>query len=259
MLFLAHGTPLLDTPYALVGAALPDWLRQVRPRWRAPFAGLAREDHLGADEFAQLSAGLKLHVLQDVAFHRAPCFHQQVNGLTQLLRQGAGTGARRLFAQAHVLLELLLDAWLLGSTPGLAQRYREALRRVDETALALVLPRGGAMAAQALRRLRQPGALEQVLDDAWVAGRLAGLATALGGVGLPLPRALGAVRAARRRVARQAPRLLAPAWALPLAWTPDHDHAAAGRPPVTGAPPGRRGPPGQTGGGRRSPAWPNTA
>src|SRR6516225_980121 len=107
MNYFAHGIHLIDRPYALAGAALPDWLsvvdRSVRLRTRhvEPFADGSRSPA------AELAAGVLKHFEDDGWFHRTAAFAVTSAELTVLFRSAlpADEGHRPAFL-GHILTEM---------------------------------------------------------------------------------------------------------------------------------------------------------
>jgi hypothetical protein len=122
--YLAHAHLHLDRPWFVAGTALPDWLSASdRPtrihRDRLPH---------GSD----LAAGIIRHFEDDEWFHGTEAFQRSESELTTLVRSAnAHEPRQRSWFFGHVLVELLLDAWLMEETPSLLDDYFDALSGLD--------------------------------------------------------------------------------------------------------------------------------
>lgn len=124
MNYLAHGHLHLDRPWFVAGTALPDWIAASdRPaRIRAEAVGRGHD----------FGAGVHRHFEDDRWFHATEAFQRCEAELTALVRQANGHEPRqRSWFFGHVLVELLLDAWLMERTPTLLDDYYRALSGLD--------------------------------------------------------------------------------------------------------------------------------
>jgi len=122
--YLAHGHRHLDRPRFVAGTALPDWIAASdRP------ARLRRD---AIEPAGDLAAGVLRHLDDDAWFHRTEAFQRSEADLTALVRAANRDEPRqRSWFFGHVLVELLLDAWLMEREPALLDGYYGALSRVD--------------------------------------------------------------------------------------------------------------------------------
>jgi hypothetical protein len=134
--YFAHGYRFIDDPAFLAGTAVPDWLcvvdRQVRVR--AKHAALCVDD---ADPFlASFARGIMQHHRDDERFHGSLAFHELCGELTKSVRRVADhDGGHRASFLGHLLVELLLDAELIGDYPHRLVAYYAALDQVDPQAV----------------------------------------------------------------------------------------------------------------------------
>lgn len=142
MNYLAHAYRVLGDPYRVAGVSLPDWLAARTRCWRLDPDLLARptpwEEPGGGRSEARASflAGVRQHLEEDRRFHLAPEFDAVCRELAADLRRTVSAEPRfRASFWAHVLVELLIDAHLMAEQPGLADRFYEALARVDVDAV----------------------------------------------------------------------------------------------------------------------------
>jgi hypothetical protein len=214
MNYLAHGMPFVDEPYILAGTAVPDWLsvvdRKVRVRTRQAGPHMEHADR----RVAALAAGIVRHHADDAWFHETAAFAEASLELTVSVRQvvPADQGFRPSFL-GHILVEILLDAWLMAEQPGLLDRYYGALLLVEpsvvEDAVNLMAPRPTDRLAAMVRGFCQSRFLYDYTDDVRLTFRLNQV---MRRVGLePLPEGFEALLpAARDRVAKRAGALLPP-------------------------------------------------
>lgn len=123
MNFLAHDRALGEgvPPLAHLGAALPD-LWPLLPARPLPLVVLRRLRACNDAAAAALAYGIAHHLHADAVFHRHPAFETRVRRAGAALEQ-AVDGVRHPDLAAHVLVEMLLDRWLLGAEPALVEAY----------------------------------------------------------------------------------------------------------------------------------------
>jgi hypothetical protein len=76
----------------------------------------------------EVGLGLASHLRADAVFHRHPAFHERMDLLRPRVRE-LWPGARDPELVAHVLIEMLLDRWLMAGDSTLLTRYYGAFRR----------------------------------------------------------------------------------------------------------------------------------
>jgi hypothetical protein len=203
--YLAHGRDLLERPYALAGAALPDWLKIAERRARVDPARIAPRDDVGAE----IAAGVRAHHDDDARFHACAAFTSCTDAVTADVR--ARFAGLRASVLAHVLVEMLLDAWLEQRTPGMVDRYYAALAHVDARVLADVVAPWLRAPAPRLPAVvdffRKARFVEGYEHDHAVAARLAGISRRVGMGDLP-DAFVDVVTAARPLVAARAADML---------------------------------------------------
>lgn len=131
MNYLAHGLFLLDRPWALAGAALPDWLRVIDKKARLHPHKLLAHVSLDARESELLHGAIRHHD-DDRAFHTDERFEELSDTITRALRaRGPQDPRLRASAFGHIVAEMLLDAALMERDAALLDRYYDALADVD--------------------------------------------------------------------------------------------------------------------------------
>ena len=133
MNYLAHGRLVTEDPYALAGTAAPDWVRACRRKSRLRPERLP--DATPTAQARSLLEGIRRHIREDRVFHAAPAFLATQREVATLIRRAHPTVRRATF-RAHILLEILLDAWLMQRDPTLIDRYYAALASVDANVVA---------------------------------------------------------------------------------------------------------------------------
>lgn len=188
MNYLAHGLLLLDDPYALAGAAVPDWLsvvdRKIRARSKlaAPWVDDLRP-HVSA-----VARGVVQHHHDDDWFHQTRAFAELSLQASLHLRAvlPEQDGHRRGFL-GHILVELLLDSLLAAERPMLLDDYYQAVSQVEpqlvEQAVNLIAGRPTDRLAPLIPMFVQERFLADYHDDARLTYRLNQV---LRRVGLPL-------------------------------------------------------------------------
>lgn len=179
MNYLCHARDCLDRPYELVGAVLPDWLRtldrgaRIRP-WMVDGITAAR-----GSPRAQIVAGLRRHFADDAWFHSSPVFQQVCEGIAGQIRAVyPDRPGRRMRASfyAHLLLEMLLDAWLMECRPDSARAFCRAMQSLDREAVVREAGRIAPVPVPGLEKMVErfcdPGVLRAYADDTVVAERL---------------------------------------------------------------------------------------
>ena len=137
MNYFCHGYRFLSRPYFLAGTAIPDWMnvtnRRVRVRKKlvVPFLDADTE------EFRELAAGVVQHHEDDDWFHRTRAFAELSLQFAVILRDGlpADDGLRPSFL-GHILVELLLDDWLIQDDPPKLDAYYSVLEAIDANVVA---------------------------------------------------------------------------------------------------------------------------
>jgi hypothetical protein len=142
MNYFAHGRLFTDDPYVLAGTAVPDWLNVVARRVKAR-SKLARPFLRDDDpRVAALARGIVQHHADDAWFHETPAFAELSWQFTAMIRDALppDDGLRPSFL-GHILVEILLDACLIGQSPADLEAYYAALATIDAPWLELAVAR----------------------------------------------------------------------------------------------------------------------
>ena len=132
MNYFAHGRAFTHDPYFLVGTALPDMLsacdRQVRLRAKSVAKWVDDAD----PRLAALARGVLRHLADDDWFHQTAAFNQlNISFMGQLRAILPNDEGYRPAFLGHILVEILLDAWLMAREPARVTAYYEALATVE--------------------------------------------------------------------------------------------------------------------------------
>jgi hypothetical protein len=235
--YLAHARNLVDRPWEVVGAALPDWLRLLDPRvrLRAGAVSVPPETEETAPE-RQIARGIRIHHEEDRRFHGSAAFRDLTRTLARRIRTSfPDRPARRMRASffAHVLTEVLLDAELVRRRPELAEAWYAALDSLSPEEIASrsrrLVPGAGGDLAGLVRRFRTSRFLARSPDDDEVVARLDSVGRRLRQPPLPAGFA-GLVAPARALVAARTTDLLARAGADAAPGTDEGAGRATDRP-----------------------------
>ena len=124
MNFLCHAMPYFDQPVVAVCTAVPDWLsvidRKIRARERMATAVLDSGDEM----LTAVGRGILHHIRDDRWFHTTEAFVETNLRLAVQLREElpGDRGFRPMFV-AHILIEVLLDAFWIRDRPEIATQY----------------------------------------------------------------------------------------------------------------------------------------
>jgi hypothetical protein len=121
--FLSHDfvLPPASPPLTRVGSALPD-LWSLLERRPLPLVVQRRLDASPSTEGRELGRGIRSHLAADAAFHALPAFRDRVAWLAPQLAP-AWDGLRHASLAAHVLVEMILDAWIVARQPQQLDSY----------------------------------------------------------------------------------------------------------------------------------------
>jgi hypothetical protein len=213
MNYFAHGRLFIDDPYCLAGTAVPDWLnvvdRGVRVRSRHALPHLPAAD----PRLAAIAAGIVQHCHDDRWFHQTRAFAELSLDICRQLRETlpVDDGFRPYFL-GHILVELLLDAELIGENPALLEAYYDALDRVEpaviEEAVSTIAGRRVSHLAAFIPLFSRERFLWDYSDDGKLLFRLNQVMRRVGLPRLP-PRIVEILGAARSAVAQRRNELLA--------------------------------------------------
>lgn len=170
MNYFAHAYRFLDDPYFMAGTGVPDWLtvvdRPVRVRLRQAVPMAEDPD----PQTASVVRGIIQHLRDDARFHETRAFMELCLQLTTMARDllGAEAGFRPSFL-GHLLVEVLLDASLIGQQPSRLESYYQVLATVDARLVQEVVnrlaPRPTERLAWMIERFCQGRILWDYLED----------------------------------------------------------------------------------------------
>lgn len=128
----AHAIPFLDEPTLVVGCCVPDWLSATDRKCRVHEQSAAKFVTDRDPFVANVARGIIQHHQDDVWFHQTSIFQQLCRNFTTSLRDVLqGNVGHRPLLLGHVLIELLLDGWLIRQYPGTLERYYDCLQAVS--------------------------------------------------------------------------------------------------------------------------------
>jgi len=115
----AHSLPFFDRPYFAVGTCIPDWLtacdRKCRARKKKAAAWIDDEDPI----LAAVAGGVVQHHEDDYWFHGSAIFTRiNMEMAIEYREQFGNTQSMRSSLIGHIVIEMLLDAYLESRFPG---------------------------------------------------------------------------------------------------------------------------------------------
>jgi hypothetical protein len=212
MNYFAHGRGTLDRPYCLAGTATPDWLNVVDRRMRARRVNAEKYVNDPNSHLADVARGIVQHHHDDGWFHQTRAFAELSLAFTVQIRDICvdDPGMRPSFL-GHILVELLLDSWLIESNPDDLDRYYASMESLDReqvaTAINLIATKSSDRLPYMIERFCTERFLYDYLQDETLLVRLNQI---MKRVGLPeVPDGLADwLPGARRDVRRRAAELL---------------------------------------------------
>jgi hypothetical protein len=135
-----HALPFLDNPYFAVGCCLPDWLSICDRKCRAHEKN-ARKFVEDPDPVVSIVArGVVQHHQDDAWFHATPIFNKlMLDFSVELKRIHGGERTMRPGFVGHILVELLLDAFLSSQHPGKMEVFYQQTAALDREKIQLAI------------------------------------------------------------------------------------------------------------------------
>lgn len=110
-----------STPLTRIGSALPD-LWSLLARRPLPLVVQRRLDESALPESIELACGIRSHLSADAAFHGHDVFRERIAWLGPRLTP-CWSGLRHASLAAHVLVEMVLDGWIVSREPRRLDTY----------------------------------------------------------------------------------------------------------------------------------------
>jgi hypothetical protein len=164
--YFAHGFRFLDEPYFLAGTALPDWMGVVDRKHRLP-PNLVRAWQGDADpRMASFAAGILQHHEDDESFHTGPAFAAlQVRFAKWIKETDPAASDLAKYLLAHIVPELMLDAFIIEQDPSKLESYYEAVFSLDGSVISGMIARMSGKEPESLERFLQVFHRERFLAD----------------------------------------------------------------------------------------------
>lgn len=130
MNFLAHfHTTNKDiAPYKLLGVILPDVARDFS---RIHNKKLEDDFHTELPYILDMLAGIKLHIKGDDLFHNHRLFKANELIAKEILDADKAITVKRKFVIAHVIIELMIDQYIMNNNPGELELFYNKLDEVN--------------------------------------------------------------------------------------------------------------------------------
>jgi hypothetical protein len=177
MNYFAHGYRFVHDPYFMAGTAIPDWLSVIDRRVRVRAKGATPHIDHADERISAVARGILQHLADDDWFHQTAIFNQLNVAFSALLRQhlSGDEGYRPAFL-GHILVEILLDAYLIERESGLLDRYYQAMQTVEpiviQTTINLIAVQPTDLMVPFLPRFIHARFLYDYLDDSRLLYRL---------------------------------------------------------------------------------------
>lgn len=179
MNYLSHGVAFLDEPLTMAGSVIPDLLSVVDRRCRLR---LKRIEPLLEDPSLDMSTrrvveGFQAHLADDHWFHGSQAFVEVSGQLSRYFREAMPDDeTHRVGFLGHIVVELLLDRWIMERDPESLQRFYESFASVDpqivEYAVGLAASRKTDRIIPFWHRFIEERFLADYCDPALMLGRL---------------------------------------------------------------------------------------
>ena len=127
-----HALPFLDDPLMAVAVCIPDWLsaadRKCRARESRAMPLIENED----PAVATVARGVVQHHRDDAWFHKTRAFNEMsIEFAVELRERQATPSGMRAGLVGHIIIEVLLDAFLHRQNPGMLEKFYRQVEKVD--------------------------------------------------------------------------------------------------------------------------------
>lgn len=134
MNYLSHGIAFLDEPLTLAGSVTPDLLSVVDRRCRVKLRRIEPVLESGDldDSTRAVLRGFEAHLVDDHWFHANGAFLEAQSQLLKLFRAAMpDDDTHRVGFLGHIVVELLLDRWIMERNPQALDRFYAAFSEAD--------------------------------------------------------------------------------------------------------------------------------
>jgi hypothetical protein len=137
--YFIHHQP--DDPYYTLGKVMPDFARSIAPELKFRLKPGFESDIQGLQS---VDRGIGVHYQTDRFFHNSQYFKDSTKYLTVLLQNGKLQDIRRFyFVYAHILLELMLDRFLIQDYNAEIERFYNQLKMIKKETILLYFEYNG--------------------------------------------------------------------------------------------------------------------
>lgn len=132
-----------ERPNVILGIALPDLLGNFSTHYHRLFKHAIRSEYTETEwDFV---VGIQKHYTLDALFHASPLFEKHCALLKQeLLETTYGSKIPRIYMVSHILIELMLDRYLIQKHPELLDAFYQSFSQADTHALQTFLQKNQA-------------------------------------------------------------------------------------------------------------------
>jgi len=130
MNFLAHYKliPKGKSPYFMMGVLLPDLI----PGFTKVYHHNIRNNSFEDDESIEMRDGILFHLQTDAIFHNLDLFQDLIEAITIVFKEEDRIKIPRTFFIVHILIELLIDHFLVEENPQLPLQFYKDLDTLNQ-------------------------------------------------------------------------------------------------------------------------------
>lgn len=128
MNFLSHyyTLPTAENPYEILGVILPDLVKNF-----SKFHNQNKDESYTKTHLKAMQKGVQLHILGDAIFHQNALFLDFEQIAKEKLEQNKTITIQRKYIVAHILVELLIDQFIIQNNANILTEFYQKLDEID--------------------------------------------------------------------------------------------------------------------------------
>lgn len=128
MNFLSHyyTLPTAEKPYEILGVILPDLVKNF-----SKFHNQNKDESYAKTHLKAMQKGVQLHILGDAIFHQNALFLDFEQIAKEKLEQNKTITIQRKYIVAHILVELLIDQFIIQNNANILTELYQKLDEID--------------------------------------------------------------------------------------------------------------------------------